>query len=108
MNQHLPIACNLSAFTETEKKRYDDLSKRMKENVLLIEESDAGYKLPLIYNKTTWLETAEWITLEHVCCPFFRFALQLGLQDEMMILHITGPEGAKQILKQEFLEEGCC
>jgi len=103
----MQIASNLNAFSEDEKKRYDELLGRLKGNMMLIEESDSGYQIHLNYNKNAWLEIAEWITLENMCCPFFQFAQQLITQDKIIILHITGPEGAKEILKQELQGGGC-
>lgn len=40
-----------------------------------------------------------FIKTERMCCDFFTF--QLTVQDNKAILNITGPEGAKEFLRQE-------
>ncbi len=108
MNSESPVACNLEAFSEQESQRYEQLFAQIKKSMLMLEESENGYRLHLPYTPKAWMDVAKWITLENMCCPFFRFAQQFVTEDKVIILHISGPEGTKAILKEELRKGGCC
>jgi hypothetical protein len=40
---------------------------------------------------------AGWIVLEHRCCPFLKFTLELTDESEVW-LSVTGPDGVKAFL----------
>jgi hypothetical protein len=45
------------------------------------------------------LAAAEWIVLEHRCCPFLNFKLELT-NDSDVWLSLTGPDGVKAFLRE--------
>ena len=47
-------------------------------------------------------DLTEWIEFERQCCPFFEFEVVRIQQDETLWLHITGPEGVKEFILDEF------
>ena len=49
----------------------------------------------------TLLSLAQWIVGERRCCPFFTFSLQCEPSPGGLWMHITGPDGAKDVLRAE-------
>lgn len=96
------IACNLNALTAEQRKRHAELGKSLKESVKEIQELPDGYAFRLPDDTKTILATAEFITYEKLCCPFFKFNLEVESDSKSMWLKLTGGEGAKQLLKTGF------
>lgn len=94
------LACQLDAFTEEEGQRHAVLLEEMRSVVSERRELPDGYALRLPAEASTFVHAAEWITLEHRCCPFLDFALQVSEADGVW-LHLTGPPGVKELLASE-------
>jgi hypothetical protein len=91
------LACNLGAFDADELQRYGQLRQAIRAATRETEELADGYRLGLRTASRTFLTAAEWIVLEHRCCPFLSFSLELKESSEVW-LSITGPEGVKAFL----------
>jgi hypothetical protein len=50
--------------------------------------------------------TAQWVSLERKCCPFFAFEIELSKHDGPLWLLITGSEGIKAFIRAELDLEG--
>lgn len=70
-----PIACILSALTNTEQERRQWLSERLFGAVQHIRELENGFVLELPDEDGLWMQLAEFVTLERRCCLFLEFAL---------------------------------
>ena len=97
-----PIACNLLGLSAAERSRQQELHKLLFSRVENVRELSSGYAVGLPGTKENILAVAEFISLERVCCSFFRFELAVGRQDEPVWLRITGGEGVKEFLKSQF------
>jgi len=97
-----PIACNLLGLTSSQRLRQQELHKQLFSQAAGIRELPNGYAVGLPGTKENVLAAAEFITLERVCCSFFRFELAVGQPEEPLWLRITGGEGVKEFLKSEF------
>jgi hypothetical protein len=97
----LPIACNSSAFGApeafaahlTEGRRLLSLATERRE-------LDDGWALRLPGDDATVLASVRWMLGERRCCPFLTFALECRADGELW-MRITGPEGTKDVLRQE-------
>ena len=96
-----PLACNPKAIRAAERPRYNDLMKRLRAAVQNRTELTDGYAYKLDTQQITLPEVAEWITMERLCCPFLTFQLDVKGNGESA-LTLRGPEGAKEILREEF------
>jgi hypothetical protein len=47
-------------------------------------------------------QLVEWIELERRCCPFFGFEVHWDRKNEPVWLYLTGPEGVKDFILDEF------
>jgi hypothetical protein len=101
----LPIACDPSAFASSESfaahmaeaKRLVALSRER------LELGD-GWSLRLPNDDATLLACAQWIVEERRCCPFFTFGLRSEPGADGLWLNITGPDGAKEVLRAELAD----
>ncbi len=98
----LPVACDPSAFASSESfavhlaegKRLLGLSHERRELA-------DGWALRLPNDDETWLSCARWVAEERRCCPFFTFTLRSEPGAAGLWMNITGPDGAKEVLRAE-------
>lgn len=102
MTQDRTIACNLAAMTENQRERYEKIRQRIQSQVQEFAELPDGYALRFPGGAATCLILAEFITLERLCCPFLTFNLEVSTEEEPIWLRLTGREGVKDFLRQEF------
>jgi hypothetical protein len=48
------------------------------------------------------MTAAEWVSLERKCCPFLAFEIEQPKDQGPVWLRITGPEGVKAFIEEEF------
>jgi|SRR5271154_695322 len=96
----MTLACNLNAIPPEVRPRHRALTARLRSAMRNRADLLGGYKFEIDSNAVTLPEIAEWIALERLCCPFLTF--QLDVRGEEVRLTLTGPEGSKAILHQEF------
>ncbi|MEM8529860.1 MAG: hypothetical protein AAGF95_03400 [Chloroflexota bacterium] len=101
-SDEVPIACVLTALTQSEQERRQWLAERLFDRVQQIRELDNGFALELPDDDEIWLQMAEFVTLERRCCPFLSFALYSAEEQRPTQLHITGRSGVKAFLQQQF------
>jgi hypothetical protein len=97
-----PLACNLFGLTSAQRLRQQELHKQLFSQAEGVRELPNGYAVGVPGTKENVLAVAEFITLERVCCSFFRFEIAVGQPEEPLWLRITGGEGVKEFLKSEF------
>ena len=96
------FACNLKAISATERPRYIELVKRVREAMRDRTEISNGYAFKLDSKTITLPEAAEWISMERLCCPFLTLQLSAAGNQTHWVLTLTGPEGVKPLLDVEF------
>jgi hypothetical protein len=96
------FACSLTALTPEQRKRHSELRKSLSESVKEVQELPDGYAFRLPGDSRTILSAAEFITYEKLCCPFFKFNLEIDSDGKPLWLKLSGREGVKQFLKTEF------
>src|SRR5262245_28896263 len=93
--------CDLEAMNAEQRARYRDVTQHMRAAASVIEELADGYVLRFSVDSSLCLIVAEFMTLEHVCCPFLDLTLELVHESGPMQLKLTGREGVKQFLRAE-------
>lgn len=95
-----PIACDMSALTSHERRRYDHLRPRIMASVTEAIPTTTGFRLQLD-ESVSLPEIAEWIALEHRCCPFLdiRMAVQ---PDNARWAELGGSAAIRDFLREEF------
>jgi hypothetical protein len=97
-----PIACDLRALDEAQRRRRAELAERLQSSVREIISNAEGYSLRLAWNDKILLEVAEFISLKRRCCPFLNFQIGLGEGDDAITVSLSGRDGVKEFLAGEF------
>lgn len=98
----LPIACDPLAFPSS-----DSFAAHVAEGrrllLLALERRELadGWALRLPSDDHTLLSCAHWILGERRCCSFFTFSLECEPVPGHLWMRITGPDGAKDVLRAE-------
>ena len=97
-----PFACNMSALKTDEKKRVLELLENLKTRRQEIKELPDGFAFRYSTDNEIIKNTAEFIALERLCCPFFEFDLTVEKENGATWLQLSGREGVKDFIKIEF------
>jgi hypothetical protein len=92
-----PVTCKLT--TAELQKRKATVIEELKALVLTRKELANGYAYEFEGTDETLDKLIAFIKTERMCCDFFTFALTV--EENKALLDITGPEGAKEFLKEE-------
>ncbi|MBN2909331.1 hypothetical protein JQC72_07315 [Polycladomyces sp. WAk] len=101
VNDRIPIACVPSAMTVEQREKYQQLLDYISNYWQEIYELPDGYAVCYPAESSMIKKIAEFISLERLCCPFLNFELHVA-PNRPVCLHLTGPEGVKEFLKETF------
>lgn len=96
-----PVACRLDAFDEAGRDRHRQLAAELLAAAIDVEELPDGYAVRFPGRPFLFLRIAEWIELERACCPFLTIRLEIERSGPAYRVRLTGPEGAKDVLRAE-------
>lgn len=91
------VACKLT--TPELQKRKATVIAELKSLVLVRKELPNGFGYEFSGTDEILDKLNTFIKTERMCCDFFTF--QLTVEEDKAILNITGPEGTKEVLKDE-------
>lgn len=95
-----PIACDMTALSPDERRRYDTLRQLVLNSVRDVRSTATGFRLR-VSEAAPAQNIAEWMTLEHRCCPFL--TLELALTDDGTTwIEMGGSASIKNFLRDEF------
>jgi hypothetical protein len=90
----IPLACNLTAINAAERPaHYRRAERLMSEAVQERQELPDGYALR--YQADDYADLVAFIGNERLCCPFFRFTLDISPAQGPIWLRITGGDEVK-------------
>jgi hypothetical protein len=95
-----PIACQLKALDGAGRARQKELLTLVRGKVQQTVELPDGFALRVAADRTTFLEVAEWVSLERKCCAFAEFRIEWRLDDSVWV-SVTGRGEAKEVLAAE-------
>ncbi len=97
-----PIACDLSALSPGERKRLGELGPILRELKTGMRELKDGYEFQFPPDPTTFELVSEWANQERLCCPFFEIGMHLGRDGGPLLVQLTGREGTKEFIRDDF------
>ncbi len=100
--QRSPLACDLAGFDDESRRCRSELVKKMQTGLQEMWELPDGYGMALDPGSSMLVDMVELIVLERLCCPFLKFELTVPEENGPIRLKITGREGAKKFLAEEF------
>jgi hypothetical protein len=86
-------ACDMNAMTADQRARYGALAAELFAGVRQTRELADGYAFRFDGDADTLLRLAEFVSLERLCCPFFRLLIEAQPGNAATVLHITGDDG---------------
>ena len=98
-NMVQPVSCDLSALSETQRRRHGELTSFMLNEHSNTEELEDGYRIEFPNNAHAFSMISEWVVLERLCCPFLSISLETDQDKSPIRVTIIGPSGTKQLLK---------
>ncbi len=98
----LSPVCDLNALTREQRVRQQQLRSQLRQVLQEVQELPDGYALRFAAEPAIYAIAAEFMALEHVCCPSFTHALELAPgRNSQLLLRFTGSQGAKAFLLAE-------
>lgn len=94
-----PVACNLGAMSPEQRTRHRSILTQLRTALHDVVEQPDGYSFRYPARPELFMALAEFITLESLCCSFFRFVLEKGPAEGDVWLRVSGPEGTGIIIK---------
>jgi len=104
MTSETPLACNMNVFTEVERALHIDGTRRLFQAVQAVQEAANGFEFRLRGEGDVIRQIGEFIARERLCCPFLKFTLTIESDSKPISLFLSGPQGTKDFLREEFSE----
>jgi hypothetical protein len=94
--------CNMKVLTPEERTHHAQLTEKILAVHRDVVEIEKGYELQFSPADISLAELADWTVAESKCCPFFDFHLDLERRGTLLCLRLTGEEGIKAFIRNEF------
>jgi hypothetical protein len=96
------LTCNINGIPPQERARYGQLVEALRHAIQKRRELPDGYAFQMDTKQIGTDQLVEWIELERKCCPFFGFEIRWTPQNGAVWLNLTGPEGVKDFILDDF------
>jgi hypothetical protein len=104
IDTELPVACDLLRLNDDQRKREQELLRKLRKQWVRESETEEGIWFSLGADPGVLTDLGELLGLERLCCPFLTFRLEVT-RDERCRLYVRGPAGAKDFILGEFTEQ---
>ena len=99
-----PFACDMTAIAPEQRGAHVATIKKLFSLVKSKRELPDGYAFELPNDSDVLLTSAEFISLERLCCPFFGFELHVEREGGSIWLSLRGRDGVKPFIMAEIGE----
>ena len=99
-----PFACVMSAIDADQREPHLANARVLFKRVREIRELNDGFGFRLQDEPDLLVKLGEFIQRERLCCPFFRFTIDVEPEGGAVWLKLTGREGVKAFIKAEIGE----
>jgi hypothetical protein len=96
------LTCNINGIPPQERPRYGRLVEALRHAIQERRELPDGYAFQMDTKQIDTGQLVDWIELERRCCPFFGFEIHWDRKNGPVWLHLTGSEGVKDFILNEF------
>jgi hypothetical protein len=92
------FACDMTAIPADERPAHHELSRRLVAGAT-IRESASGFTFQ--FPAREYDAVTQFVARERLCCPFLKFTVEVTPDRGPLLLHLTGPAGAKEFISAE-------
>lgn len=97
-----PIACDRAALmAEARRRHFDEIGPALQARAKQVREIVDGFEFTFPPDDNTSRLLADWAAGERRCCPFFNIEIYGDLHPGSQRLRLTGPQGAKELIRTE-------
>ena len=96
------LTCNIKGIPPQQRARYGWLVEALRRAIEERRELPDGYAFQIDTTQISTGQLVEWIEMERQCCPFFGFEVRWDGKNGLVWLRLTGPEGVKEFILDEF------
>ena len=96
------VACTPDNVPAESRGRWLELGKEVYALVQEVKELPDSYACRLPGDAATLQKAAEYVSLDRLCCTFMRWSLVVEPQGGPLWLHLTGPQGTKEMTRDSF------
>lgn len=96
-----PLACNMSAIEKDRREQHIAAGRDVFQAATEIRELPDDYAFRLPREPDVIVKTAEFISLEKLCCPFLAFVMEVEAESGPVWLRLMGREGVKAFIREE-------
>ncbi len=96
------LACTPDAVPAEKRARWMEVGLQVYAAVQEVQELPDGYACRLPNDSAMLIRAAEYVSLDRFCCAFTRWSLVIEPNGGPLWLHLTGPEGAKELARHTF------
>lgn len=103
MTTESPIACDPTAIDEAERESHNEAATALFEQITDLRELADGYAFRLPADTEVVQNAGTFVSRERLCCPFFRFSIEVTPEEGPVWLKLTGRDGVKQYVEDAVL-----
>jgi hypothetical protein len=96
------FTCNINGIPPQGRARYGHLVEELRQAIQQRRELTDGFAFQMETTQMSTGQLVQWIELERLGCPFFGFEIHWDRLNGAVWLHLTGPEGVKGFILDEF------
>ena len=96
-----PLACDMTAIAADQRPLHVANSRELFSRIEEFRELPDGYEFRLADNPALLTKLSEFVSLERLCCPFLRFAVEVEAAGGPVWLRLSGREGVKDFIREE-------
>lgn len=97
----LPLACDMTAIAAEQRPTHLATSRELFARIEEVRELEDGYEFRLADEPDLLTKIGEFVSLERLCCPFLRFAVEVEAEGGPVWLRLSGREGVKALIREE-------
>jgi hypothetical protein len=99
MSENPSLACDLTAIPASEREEHVVAAPLLFKTAQEVQELPDGFAIRFPNEPGKFMEIANFIESERLCCPFFNFNLEVEPNQGPLWLRLTGGEGVKDLLQ---------
>ncbi len=103
MSENQSLACDLTAIPASVREEHVLTAPQLFGLAQEVQELPDGFAIRFLNEPGRFMQMATFVENERLCCPFFKFGLEVEPNNGPLWLHLAGQEGFKELLRTTFL-----